>query len=59
MPILVGGGVTAKNFAEVAGLADGAIVSSSLKDSSTAFGQFDPARVKEFMQNAKRARPSQ
>lgn len=56
IPILVGGGVTAKNFAEVVTLADGAIVSSSLKDSSTAFGQFNPAKVREFMKQAKRAR---
>ena len=56
MPILVGGGVTAKNFAEVASVADGAIVSSSLKDSANAFGKFDPAKVKTFMEEAKRVR---
>ena len=56
VPILVGGGVTAKNFEEVARLADGAIVSSSLKDSAGPFGKFDPAKVQAFMEEAKRAR---
>lgn len=59
VPILVGGGVTAKNLAEVARVADGAIVSSSLKNSSTAFGQFDPVKVKEFMEQAKRVHAAQ
>jgi membrane complex biogenesis BtpA family protein len=54
--ILVGGGVTAKNFSEVVGLADGAIVSSSLKDSADAFGRFDPKKVKDFMEQARRVR---
>ena len=53
-PIVVGGGVSAENFAEVVSVADGAIVSSSLKDSSSAFGKFDPAKVKAFMEEAKR-----
>ena len=55
-PILVGGGVTEKNFAEVAKLADGVIVSSSLKDTSGAFGAFVPAKVESFMNEAKRVR---
>jgi membrane complex biogenesis BtpA family protein len=56
VPILVGGGVTAENFAEVAGLADGAIVSSSLKTTADAFGSFDKAKVRAFMDAAGRAR---
>jgi predicted TIM-barrel enzyme len=48
-PILVGGGVTASNVREVQAVADGVIVSSSLKGAGTAFGRFDPAKVKEFM----------
>jgi uncharacterized protein len=48
------GGASAENFAEVVSVADGAIVSSSLKDSSSAFGKFDPAKVKAFMEEAKR-----
>ena len=56
VPILVGGSVTAKNFAEVARVADGAIVSSSLKNSANAFGKFDPAKVKTFMEEASRVR---
>jgi hypothetical protein len=53
VPILVGGGVTAANVAEVNRVADGTIVSSSLKGSNTAFGSFDPAKVKAFMTAAK------
>jgi hypothetical protein len=56
VPILVGGGVTAKNFAEVVSLADGAIVSSSLKDSADAFGRFVPAKVAAFMKEARHVR---
>jgi uncharacterized protein len=55
-PIVIGGGVNADNFAEIAGVADGAIVSSSLKDSASAFGKFDPAKVKIFMEEANRVR---
>jgi uncharacterized protein len=55
-PILVGGGVTAKNFGEAVSLADGAIVSSSLKDSADAFGRFVPAKVAAFMMEVRRAR---
>ncbi|MBV8564127.1 MAG: BtpA/SgcQ family protein [Methylobacteriaceae bacterium] len=56
VPILVGGGATAANFAELASLADGVIVSSSLKDTASAFGRFDRAKVKAFMDAAGRAR---
>jgi uncharacterized protein len=55
-PILVGGGVNAENFAEVARVADGVIVSSALKDSGAAFGRFVPGRVSAFMEEARRAR---
>jgi uncharacterized protein len=55
--ILVGGGITAANVAEVNRVADGTIVSSSLKGTGTAFGRFDPAKVREFMAAA-RAAPS-
>ena len=53
VPILVGGGVTAKNVAEINAVADGVIVSSSLKSSDTAFGTFDPKKVKAFMAAAR------
>jgi len=56
VPILVGGGVDAKTFAEVARVADGAIVSSSLKDSNDAFGKIAPAKVQAFMEEVRRAR---
>jgi hypothetical protein len=49
VPILVGGGVTPENVAEVNAVADGTIVSSSLKNSNTAVGRFEPAKVKAFM----------
>jgi hypothetical protein len=56
IPILVGGGVSESNFAEVAGVADGVIVSSSLKGTGLAFGKFDPGKVKAFMVEARRVR---
>jgi membrane complex biogenesis BtpA family protein len=56
VPILVGGGVTAENFAEVARVADGAIISSSLKDTAGPFGKFVPEKVRAFIDEAKRAR---
>jgi membrane complex biogenesis BtpA family protein len=55
-PILVGGGVNAKNFPAVARVADGVIVSSSLKDSNDAFGKFGPAKVQAFMDEVRRVR---
>jgi hypothetical protein len=54
-PILVGGGVTPSNIREIQAVADGVIVSSSLKHNGTAFGRFDPARVREFMAAARAA----
>ena len=56
LPILVGGGVNAGNFAEMAGVADGVIVSSALKDSGVAFGRFVPEKVSAFMEEARRVR---
>jgi membrane complex biogenesis BtpA family protein len=55
-PIVVGGGVSAKNFAEVARVADGVIVSSSLKDSNDAFGRIAGAKVQAFMEEVRRVR---
>lgn len=55
-PILVGGGATADNIAEINAAADGLIVSSSLKGSNAAFGEFDAAKVKGFMDAARIAR---
>jgi uncharacterized protein len=52
-PILVGGGVTQQNFEEVISLADGAIVSTSLKNSGSAVGRLDPVKVRQFMVGAK------
>jgi uncharacterized protein len=52
-PVLVGGGVTRQNFREVVSLADGAIVSTSLKNSGSAIGRLDPVKVREFMVEAK------
>ena len=56
VPIVVGGGATSGNIAEIAGVADGAIVSSSLKDANNVFGRLAPPRVREFMNSAKRLR---
>jgi len=58
VPILVGGGIDKDNFCEAVALADGAIVSTSLKASGSAVGPFVPEKVKEFMTNARRPRPS-
>ena len=48
-PILVGGSVDAENVADVLRLADGAVVSSSLKASNSPFGRLDAGRVSQFM----------
>ena len=56
VPILVGGGVTADNVGEVQAVADGTVVSSSLKGTGTAFGRFDPGKVTSFMAAARAAR---
>ncbi len=55
VPILVGGGVTAENVGAVHAVADGTIVSSSLKGSSTAFGSFEANKVRSFMAAARAA----
>jgi membrane complex biogenesis BtpA family protein len=49
IPILVGGSVTASNFAEAMANASGAIVSTAMKDTGSAVGQFVPEKVREFM----------
>src|SRR6266481_1080708 len=56
VPILVGGGVNDTNFAEVVKVADGVIVSSSLKTSADAFGKFDREKIEAFMGAVRRAR---
>ncbi|MCB1487960.1 MAG: BtpA/SgcQ family protein [Bauldia sp.] len=53
VPILVGGSVNADNWHEVTSVADGAIVSSSLKSSGAATGTFDPEKIRKFMASAK------
>ncbi len=53
VPVLVGGGITRENIGEVNRIADGVIVSSSLKGSGTAFGSYDADKVKEFMAAAR------
>jgi membrane complex biogenesis BtpA family protein len=55
-PILVGGGVDKDNFHEVTVIADGAIVSTSLKESGSAVGSFVPEKVEAFMASARRAK---
>jgi hypothetical protein len=55
LAILVGGGVTAQNFGEVARTADGAIVSTSMKDTGSAVGRFVPEKVQAFMAAARKA----
>lgn len=56
VPILVGGGVTSANFAEVVKTASGAIVSTSMKGTGSAVGVFVPEKVKEFMSVAGKVR---
>ncbi len=55
-PILVGGGVDAANLHEVCAVADGAIVSTSLKGTGSAVGTFVPEKVRDFMAEARRLR---
>ena len=57
VPILIGGGVTVDNIFEVQAVADGTIVSSSLKSDGTAFGRFDPEKVQAFVAAARATRP--
>ena len=55
-PLVIGGSASSSNIQRVFEVADGAIVSSSLKPSGTAFGQVDPVRAKEFMEAVRVAR---
>jgi membrane complex biogenesis BtpA family protein len=55
-PLLVGGGASAATIAEIAVLADGAIVSSALKSNGSLFGDLEPQRAREFMAAAAVAR---
>jgi membrane complex biogenesis BtpA family protein len=52
VPILVGGGANATNVTEFMKLADGAIVSSALKATSSPFGELDAALARGFMRAA-------
>jgi hypothetical protein len=54
-PMLVGGGVGAGNVAEIATLADGAIVSSALKRDGDLFGELDADRARAFVAAARLA----
>ena len=55
-PRVLGGSATASNIRQVFQVADGAIVSSSLKDSGSAFGKIDPIKAGEFMEAVRIAR---
>jgi membrane complex biogenesis BtpA family protein len=55
VPILVGGSVSAGNFAEAMTQANGAIVSTAMKGTGSAVGRFVPEKVKEFMTVAREA----
>lgn len=55
-PRVIGGGASAANIQRVFEVAEGAIVSSSLKDSGSAFGRIDPAKAREFMEAVRAAR---
>lgn len=54
-PLFVGGGVTSENFAEAMAQANGAFVSTAMKDSGSAVGRFVPQMVQDFMAAARRA----
>lgn len=56
IPILVGGGVSEENWAEISGIADGAVVSGSLKDSGAATGALDARKVQSFMAKVKKTK---
>jgi len=55
-PLIVGGGVSADNVAEIVRLADGAIVSSALKRDNDLFGELDAAKAHAFVTAAAAAR---
>tara|TARA_R110000868_G_scaffold284552_5_gene545005 strand:+ start:1839 stop:2642 length:804 start_codon:yes stop_codon:yes gene_type:complete len=54
-PLFVGGGVTSENFAEAMAEANGAFVSTAMKDSGSAVGRFVPQKVQDFMAAARRS----
>jgi membrane complex biogenesis BtpA family protein len=54
-PMLVGGGATAANYAELTTLANGAIVSSALKHGNDLFGELDPVKARAFVIAARAA----
>lgn len=49
-PVLIGSGATLDNIATLMQVADGAIVSSSLKRNGKRHGSIDPVRVSQFME---------
>lgn len=58
-PLVLGGGTNESNIGDVLALADGAIVSSSLKDSGNAFGKVDLAKARRFMAEVRAIREKQ
>ncbi len=55
LPLLLGGGANESNLATALSFADGVIVSSSLKDSNSAFGRVNLAKARSFMDVFRRA----
>lgn len=58
-PQVIGGGANESNIGEILALADGAIVSSSLKDSGSAFGKVDVGKARKFMGEVRGVREKQ
>lgn len=54
LPLLLGGSASESNLATTLEVADGAIVSSALKDNSSAFGKIDPKKAESFMKEFRR-----
>jgi len=57
LPLLVGSGVTPDNVGDMFSAARGVIVASWLKRDGVWWNEVDPDRVRQFMQEANRARP--
>lgn len=58
VPVIANTGVRAETIAEVFGVADGAIVGTSLKRDGVTWNEVDPARARRLMDAARAARPS-
>jgi len=56
IPILVGGGVKADNVTDMLRVADGVIVSTSLKQGGSTSSPFEPQKVRDFMQSVRASR---